>query len=107
MLTEFAFLFLLRKAVEEVNCDPNDEIMTHLLYGEHSSCEKPCIKFSHPLKLRHGARSATLFSEILRADPILQFSRGRCVAGGSVTGEPLLEKIHGEERGDPRCKTGL
>ena len=49
---EFAFLFLLRKAVEEVNCDPNDEIMTHLLYGEHSSCEKPCIKFSHPLKLR-------------------------------------------------------
>ena len=55
MLTEFAFLFLLRKAVGEVNCDPNDEIMTHLLYGEQSSGEKPCIKFSHPLKLRRGA----------------------------------------------------
>ena len=51
LAVEFAFLFLLRKAVEEVNCDLNDEIMTHLLYGEHSSGEKPCIKFSHPLKL--------------------------------------------------------
>ena len=112
MLTEFAFLFLLRKAVEGVNCDPNDEIMTHLLYGEHSSCEKPCIKFSHPLNYGVG-REVQLFLASFYAER--RFCNFPGVGRWFCDGRVALEKMHGVvsgahrqrclDRQDPACQS--